>query len=318
MITFAPSPRLRRRGVIASAAVALLLGGRVSPAAAGSMCVAMGDSGGQVAGMQMEFKWDSACMSPDTPPRCTAESSTGKDIRVGLKPGPTLKAIFFSLADTNPIPDGNLFCCNFTRSGSGGNPCCGLTMGNVLGSDSTGGAIQASAFTLITTMDGQPCAASEASSGGGGQQRPPVRSGLQGGSGAIAPPVVSAPGGSAPGQQAPAGGAQPGMPAGRPQAPAAPSGMDQVQRALEQLAPREAPTAVADPTPQAIATAQRTSAAGTPTAKARATEAHGTPTAAANKTASAAPTPGPKTPGAKTPGATPEATPKADHKTDGS
>jgi hypothetical protein len=310
MITFAPSPRLRRRGVIASAAVALLLGGSVTPATAGNLCVAMGDSGGQVAGLQMDFKWDSACMSPDTPPHCTAESSTGKDIRAGLKPGPTLKAIFFSMADTSPIPDGNLFCCNFTRSGSGGNACCGLSLGNVLGSDAGGTAIQASAFTLIATMDGQQCAVSEASSGGGsGQQRPPVRGGVQGGSGAVAPPVVSAPGVAAPAQQAPAGGVQPGVPAGRPQAPAAPAGMDQVQRALEQLAPREAPTAVADPTPQAVATPQRTTAAGTPTAKARATEAHGTPTAAAKKTPSAA-----TTPGAKTPGPTPEATPKAEHK----
>jgi hypothetical protein len=83
--------------------------------------------------------------------------------------------------------------------------------------------------------------------------------------------------------------------------------MDQVQRALEQLAPRQAPTAPAEATAGDVVSTPRP-AAGTPTAKAHATEAHGTPTAAAKKTPSAA-----ATPGSKTPGATPAATPKAEH-----
>jgi hypothetical protein len=314
MMRFDPSALGRRTTTIA-VAIALLCGaGSIAPAAASDVCISMSGSPGTVAGIQLDLKWDGNCMSADkgsgTSARCTADPSTGKDIRAAIKPGPTLKAIFFSMADTNPIPDGDLFCCSFTRSSSAGNACCGLTMGNVLGSDPVGTAIQASAFNLLATMDGQPCTASQG--GGGGQQGGPVRSGLQGGGGGVAPPVVSAPGAAAPAapvQQAPAGGGRPAIPGGNIPVPEVPSGMEQVQRALQQLTPREAPTP-AEPTAAAeVVTPQPTRAAGTPTAKARATEAHGTPTAAAKATPSAA-----VTPESKTPAATPEATPKARHK----
>jgi hypothetical protein len=336
MIMFTPSARLRRRALATAAAVALVLGaGRITPAAAaGNLCISMADSNGQVAGIQVDLKWDSACMSAEQGAgglaQCTADPATGKQVRASVRPGPTLKTILFSMTDTNPIGDGNLFCCSFTRSGSAGNACCGLTMGNILGSDSVGKAIPANDFTLVATMDGQACAASEAGSGG----QAPVRSGLQGGGGGVvAPPAVSggAPAAAAPqapaaaAPQAPAAGAAPAAPAagiapavpgvgGLPAAPGAavpapeaPSGMDQVQRALEQF--RGAPTPAAEATtPAAIATPERTRAAGTPTAKSRATEAHGTPTAAAKQTPGADKTPQATPQG--TAAATPQATPK--------
>ena len=75
MITFNSSTRLPGRARVATAAVALLLCGSVAPASAGNLCVSMADSGGQVAGIQVDFKWDSSCMSPDqaggTGVRCT-------------------------------------------------------------------------------------------------------------------------------------------------------------------------------------------------------------------------------------------------------
>jgi len=342
MITFAT--RLRRRSAFAAAApVALVLcaGSVTRAAAAGNLCIAMADSNGQVAGIQVDLKWDSACMSPNQGSggmaQCTADPATGKQVRASVRPGPTLKAILFSMTDTNPFGDGSLFCCSFTRSSSAGSACCGLTMGNILGSDSTGKAIAANDFTLVATMDGQTCAASQA--GSGGQQRP-VAGGLQGGGGGVvAPPAVSG-GAPAPVPQAPvagagattaggttgggaakaaapvvgvapvvpgAGGVPAGSGAGAP-APEAPAGMDQVQRALEQF--RGAATAPTEATaPRAIATPERTRAAGTPTAKTRATEAHGTPTAAAEKTPEANKTPQATPQG--TPEATPLATPKA-------
>jgi len=340
MIMFTPSTRTTRCALAASAAVALVLsGGSFTPAAAaGNLCIAMADSNGQVAGIQVDLKWDGACMSASQGvgglAQCTAESATGKQVRASIRPGPTLKTILFSMTDTNPIGDGNLFCCSFTRSSSAGGTCCGLTMGNILGSDSVGKAIPANDFTLVATMDGQTCAASEAGSG----SQAPVRSGLQGGGGGgVAPPAVSggAPAAAAPqapaaaAPQAPAAGVAPAAPAagiapavpgvgGVPVAPGAgapppeaPAGMDQVQRALEQL--RGAPTPPAEATAaQAVATPERRRAAGTPTAKARATEAHGTPTAAANKTPEADKTPQATPQG--TPEATPQATPKAEHK----
>lgn len=308
------STAFARRALHTTAAAALFLAAAGTPATAGNLCISMANSGGQVAGVQLDLKWDGGCMSADTSSgtkaKCTANSSTGKDVHSSVKAGPTLTALFFSMSDTSPIGDGDLFCCSFTRSSNAGNACCGLSMGRVSGSDSTGGAIASSNFDLLATMDGQTCTTSGGGSAGG-QQRPPLRSGLQGGG--VAPPVVSIPGGApaagapqAPSGRAPAGG-QPGAPAGGGAAPEVPAGMDQVQRALEQLAPRQAPTAPAEATAGDVVSTPRP-AAGTPTAKAHATEAHGTPTAAAKKTPSAA-----ATPGSKTPGATPAATPKAEH-----
>jgi len=320
MTTFERFTRRTRRalGALAVATACLGAAGSMAPAPASDLCVSMSGSGGAIAGIQADFNWDSSCMAADkgsgSSGRCTADPSTGKDIRAALKGGAGMKAIFFSMADTNPIPDGDLFCCSFTRlGGGGGNPCCGLTMGNVLGSDSVGKAIPANNFSLLVTLDGQTCAVNEAS----GSQPAPAGRGLQRSGGAtgggIAPPVVSAPGGAGggtgTGQPGTTGG---GQPAGRGLAPAQPAGMDQVQRALEQLAPREAPTVAAEATaPAMVGTPQRTAIAGTPTVKPKATEAHGTP-AAPQKTPSAA-----ATRGSKTPGATPEVTPKAEHKGDG-
>ncbi len=336
MITF--TTRLRRCARAAVAAIGLVLcaGGLTPAGAAGNLCIAMADSNGQVAGIQVDFKWDSACMSAGQGAgglaQCTADPATGKQVRASVRPGPTLKAILFSMTDTNPIGDGNLFCCSFTRTSSAGSACCGLTMGNILGSDSAGKAIQANDFTLVATMDGQACTASQAGRAGAA----PIGSGLQGGGGGVvAPPAVSggAPAAAAPqvpaaaAPQAPAAGAAPGAkgaPAvvpglgGAPVAPGAsappaeaPAGMDQIQRALEQF--RGASPAAEATAPHAVATPERTHAAGTtPTAKARATDAHGTPTAAANKTPEADTTPQatPQGTPAPTPQATPEARPK--------
>src|ERR1043166_9302351 len=49
----------------------------------------------------------------------------------------TMRALMLSMGDTNPIPDGNLFCCNF-KMATPGQGCCGLTMGNVAFSDPIG------------------------------------------------------------------------------------------------------------------------------------------------------------------------------------
>ncbi len=307
MITLNESAALPRRALHAAALALLLVstGGRWTPAAAGNLCIAMSGSGGQVAGVQLDLKWDGSCMSADqgsgTGARCSAEPSTGKDIRTVVSAGPTLRAIFFSMADTNPIPDGNLFCCNFSRATSAKSACCSLTMGNVRGSDSAGKAIPASDFTLLATMDGQPCAASDS----GGSQPPPARAPLPRQPGGVAPPAVSIPGGAppAPAQQAPAG------PGGRLQAPAPRAPLEQPQPAPEEAVPGEAPAQPTEaPTrPLTITTPARTPAVGTPTVKARATAGQGTPTAAAKKPAGLVRTP------AVTP-ATPAATPKAEPK----
>jgi len=332
MITCTPSTRLPRRVRSALVVATTLMGGLGSalPAAASNVCISMSGSGGVVAGVQLALKWDSACMSADAgsgvAARCTADPATGKDIHTSLKAGPgNLTALFFSMSDTNPIPDGDLFCCSFTRSSGSGNACCGLSMGRIIGSDGTGRALSTSDFSLMATVDGQICG----SEGGGGGQQQPARGGLQGGGGVIAPPVVSAPGGNPPtgggaqqapaagGQAAPGGGSgqpasgnQPamgGQPAGsgppaavpgKPETQEAPSGMDQVQRALEQL--RGAPTAAVEVgTSPAVGTPKPAAAAGTPTAP-----IHGTPTAAAKKTAETR-----ATPGAQQTPATPKATP---------
>jgi hypothetical protein len=298
---------LRRVALGTLAMTAALLPIRSASAQPTDVCVAMENSDGQIAGIQLEMKWDGSCMSADlggdNKPKCNADPNTGKDVLANLRAGPTLLALMFSMSNTSPMPDGPLFCCDFTYLKPGGG-CCGLSVGRVLGSDPAGR--QDASFTLVTTVGGYACTESPAelpAARGPAAPRAPAGGG--------APPAVSVPGApaapAAPGQvpAAPAGQA----PAGR--APFGPPGVPP-QQVPEQYQeppaveapiqrPTERPTEVT--TPYLVPT--RRTPAGSPTAKARVTAAKGSPTAAAATTPSPAATP------AATRGATRAATPKA-------
>jgi len=281
---------------VAMAVVLAACTGRQAAEAA-NVCVAMSGSNGQVGGLQLELAWTPGCMSagqPGSRVACTPNGATGKDIHSNvLGGGASMRALFLSTSDPSPIPDGELFCCQFSALQSP--PCCGLGIGNVIlsspqGQRVSGGSVQA-------FIDGAPCADS---SGGGGSQPAPL-GGVPPPQAPAAAPVVSAPGGGAPGgggAGAPAGGGGP-VPAGVRAAPnvvqgIAPPAAEPPPVAAE-VTPGEAapvPTSpiVARPAPTAFPTAPRTPAAvTTPTLKVRAPR--GTPTAATSRTPAGTATP---------------------------
>jgi len=296
-------PRTRR--LLLGTALTLLVAALVRTGyseSSSDVCVSMENSDGQVAGIQAEFQWDRNCMTALTGsngrPQCNADPSTGKDVHAALTPRGSLKALLFSMSDLGPMPDGNMFCCSFTFEGRPG--CCGLTMGNVLGSDPSGG--QNRSFDLVATVDGAVCGTTTGTGGGGAAPRAPAAPAAP-----MAPPVGAV--GGVPAAPAAPGGAAPAAPGGAA-APMrrAPGGDANVPPPAGGAAAEAAPQAPAAPT-VAAATPRRTpAAAGTPTAA----RTPATPKAASTvKTTPEAAKPTPEgTPGQPTPKAA-KATPAA-------
>jgi hypothetical protein len=293
---------------IVSAAALFLLGARqVARAAPADVCLTMSGGQGAVAGLQVDLAWDGSCMSADTSGGiCKADPATGKTVMpqspIRGRAQSTLRALMLSIVDTNPIPDGNLFCCTFKLANPSGG-CCGLTMGNVAFSDSTGHAPAAS-VSLSASVNGLDCGAA------GAAQPPAARAPLPepaSNAPGEAPPAVSAPGPQPPAAAAPAAGragpaAAPIAPV-PPGAPAVPAPEAPVQAGEEsataQTTPPTAGTAAAVGTP----TRQRTPTAGTTATahtKTPTGTSHKTPTPAGSATVQSG-TPAPKTPGAGTP-----------------
>jgi len=204
------------------------------------LCVSMAGGAGQVAGLQANLSWDDTCMTPTDARRlCRADPATGKNVQSALQGRGMLKAILISFSDVNPIPDGNLFCCDFTAVGAEGARCPPVQIQQIIGSTSNGtrinsiGAGNTGVFTVLgpTGDQGGP-ATGTGSSGpdtGAGEAPPPVAEFAPPGAVAEGPTGGSAPAeGSSSGQGGPLGGnaktGLPGLPAqppaaGQPQAP---------------------------------------------------------------------------------------------------
>jgi hypothetical protein len=246
-------------------------GGRlvVSPAwavsgKAADLCVSMGTGGEEVSGLQMDLAWDNRCMSANmrgaNAAACAANQATGKNVQTRVTAGSgtaTMRALFFSVSDVSPIPEGELFCCTFTY-GEAPDPCCSLALGNVIASDPQGQRVSSGGISIAATMGGTTCVS--ASPGGSGAA--PVRGPLRQVQPAGGPPAVSnqPPPGAAPGApRAGLGGAPERLAQGGPQEGA---GTAPEQPTL----PVAATAAAAEETPPATAAAPTSPAAAmTPT-----------------------------------------------------
>ena len=124
-----------------------------------SLCLSMAGSASQVVGMQVDAHWDPSCMDPvvgeDGAGDCTADPATGKMVRTAVH-GASLRAVLLSFSDVDPIPDGSLFCCNFTRRSSS---CCALGLTNLIASDSHGERVGDAATVYQASLGGAPCVA---------------------------------------------------------------------------------------------------------------------------------------------------------------
>jgi hypothetical protein len=197
----------------------------------GRMCVSMTGGANQVAGLQANLRWDDTCMTPvDSRRLCRAEAATGKNVQSALQRRGILKAILISFSDVNPIPDGPLFCCEFTAVGTEGTRCAPVQMTDIIGSTAKGERINTikagntGVFTILGTGGQAPDAAVGGSGPdtGAGEAPPPVAEfappgAVVGEAGAPAAPAGQAPLGAAPAAR-PGGQAVPGMPA-QPPAP---------------------------------------------------------------------------------------------------
>lgn len=103
-----------------------------------NVCVFMDGGNNEIAGAQMDLNWDPNCMESaagSSKPKCRSNPDTNKTVQSALKSPGLLKAIMISFSDVDPIPDGLLFCCEFTLKG---NDSCNVGITNLIGSSGQG------------------------------------------------------------------------------------------------------------------------------------------------------------------------------------
>lgn len=209
-----------------------------NPGDSGQICVMFSSGGKQVAGTQNDLVWDGNCATLTDPPPCAVAGSHGKQLAKALLTTDfSFRGIVLSFNDTNPIPDGPLYCCSFESEANPGE-CCSITITNTLGSEPGGGQV------TLSGNAGQICTAASSGQGGGaiGNMNPGMN-----------PPSASnaAPAGAT-GSSAPA--AAPAAPAAGAPAPAVqvlPGGGARVENAAAAAPPTQAPTEPAQGQPNA-------------------------------------------------------------------
>lgn len=101
------------------------------------VCVVMSEGAGRIAGIQMNLSWDDRCLAPADPKQlCKASPASGKSTQTALQSPSELKAIVISFTDVSPIPDGELFCCQFV--GKQRDDSCRVEISKVIGSTARG------------------------------------------------------------------------------------------------------------------------------------------------------------------------------------
>ena len=142
------------------------------------VCVAMAGSNGQVVGLQLDLTWDSACMTVaragGAAAQCASNPSTGKSVQTALLSEALMRALLFSLSDTSPVSDGELFCCSFTVASSRADSCCSINISSLILAGPTGGRIYDPGITVQASVGGTACDASAPKTPIPGPIPPPV------------------------------------------------------------------------------------------------------------------------------------------------
>jgi hypothetical protein len=124
------------------------------------VCVAMAGGDGEVAGLQMDLSWDSACMTAvraaGNAAQCTSNLATGKGVQTALLPDAQMRVLFLSLSDQSPVPDGELFCCRFAVAPSSPDSCCSINVSSLILAG-PGGRIYDSGITVQASVGGTAC-----------------------------------------------------------------------------------------------------------------------------------------------------------------
>jgi hypothetical protein len=188
-----------------------------SPGEFGRICVVLHTGGDDVAGTQNDLRWDGRCATLPDKSNCQVAGSHGKTLQHAINPQGSdfsYRALLLSFGDTDPMPDGPLYCCNFQGEADPGQ-CCTIALTNVAASDPEGTALAAvpgPAARLCTAPGSNQAGRSTGSMRGGGQPLSASNEPAGGGAGPAAnepPPPAAAPagGGGGPiGQVLPGGG----------------------------------------------------------------------------------------------------------------
>lgn len=130
------------------------------------MCVSIIGSEGRVAGLQMDLNWNPLCLGVEgavgDPASCVASPSTDKTVETKIHSDSSMRALFLSVSDTAPVPDGQLFCCAVTVAPSQADSCCSTNISNLILAGSTDGRIGRvydPNIAVQVSVDGVPCAA---------------------------------------------------------------------------------------------------------------------------------------------------------------
>jgi MYXO-CTERM domain-containing protein len=185
----------------------------------------------QVAGTENLLRWDGECATM-IDGGCKATPGHGKNLSGSLQRQRdfTYKALVLSFSDTNPIPAGELYCCEFLVHANPGD-CCRVSIGSPGGSDPSGNSVSVGAGP-----PGELCVASDGRGVGSGRSPGNFAGGISGGG-------TQAAGGGAPsvGAGAPLGGG--GAPAAGAAAPLAGGGAPAAGFAGPDTRPEVAPPA---------------------------------------------------------------------------
>lgn len=108
------------------------------------VCVLLKTEGKTVAGTQNDLTWDGTCATLSDKDQCEASPAHGKTLNAAMPPGSpnTLRAFVLSLTDVNPIPDSELYCCNFKSNLSTQGSCCDIGISRLGASTPDGVAIE--------------------------------------------------------------------------------------------------------------------------------------------------------------------------------
>lgn len=130
------------------------------PADPARLCVGLVlDAEELVAGTENELAWDGACATllEET---CAANPAHGKDLSGAIQAGEDFryKALVLSFTDTDPIPAGDLYCCDFSVQVPAPGDCCPVSVEAPGSSDQEGNPL-----TTTAGAPGQVCLSSDAS-----------------------------------------------------------------------------------------------------------------------------------------------------------
>ena len=129
------------------------------PGEMATVCVTLDTGGQEVAGTQSDLVWDGTCATL-TDGSCQVSPRHGKQLHGNFPPRTdfTHRALVFSLSDTDPIPDGELYCCIFGVEVTSPGACCPVNITQVGSSNSDGKALATRAIPgrLCLSSDFEP------------------------------------------------------------------------------------------------------------------------------------------------------------------